>query len=87
MEEKQMFSMSELNPLCLWRRLWKNWLLILAAGLIALMGTEIAVQNLYAPEYTAGAVLAVSVKRSSYSTVLSNLSMVRRNRGHLYPAL
>lgn len=75
MEEKQMFSMSELNPLCLWRRLWKNWLLILAAGLIALMGTEIAVQNLYAPEYTAGAVLAVSVKRSSYSTVLSNLSM------------
>ena len=24
MEEKQMFSMSELNPLCLWRRLWKN---------------------------------------------------------------
>ena len=50
MQEKQMFSMSELNPLCLWRRLWKNWLLILAAGLIALMGTEIAVQPAGHPE-------------------------------------
>ena len=75
MEENQTFRWSELNPLCLLRRLLRDLPLILAAGLIALMLSVVVLQNLYWPEYTASATLAVSVKNSSYSSVLSNLSV------------
>lgn len=75
MEEQRMFEWTGLNPLCLLQRLGRDVLLILAAGLIAAMGMLIGIQNLYEPQYTASATLAVSVKSSSYSSVLSNLSM------------
>lgn len=75
MEEHQMFHWTDLNPVCLLRRLGRDILLIIAAGLIAAMLAMTAVQTLYKPEYTASATLAVSVKSGSYSSVISNLSL------------
>ncbi|MBM6937988.1 P-loop NTPase [Pseudoflavonifractor phocaeensis] len=75
MEEQRIFEWAGLNPLCLLQRLGRDFLLILAAGLIAAMAALIGIQNLYQPQYTASATLAVSVKSSSYSSVISNLNM------------
>lgn len=75
MDEQQMFRWTELNPLCLLRRLWKDSLLVVAAGLIAAMLSMTVLQNLYRPEYTSSATMAVSVKSGGYSSVLSNLSL------------
>ena len=75
MEEHQMFRLADLNPVCLLRRLGRELLLIIAAGLIAAMLAMTAVQTLYKPEYTASATMAVSVKSGSYSSVASNLSL------------
>lgn len=75
MEERDTFQLAGLNPICLLQRLLRDGLLIIAAGLIAVMLALTAIQNLYQPQYTASATLAVSVKSSSYSSVLSNLSV------------
>lgn len=75
MEEHQTLQWTGLNPICLLQRLFRDVLLIVAAGLIAVMLALTAIQNLYQPQYTASATLAVSVKSSSYSSVLSNLSV------------
>ena len=75
MDEQQTFRWTDLNPLCLLRRLGRDILLVAAAGLIAAMLTQVAIQNLYKPEYTASATMAVSVKSGGYSSVLSNLSL------------
>ena len=75
MDEQQMFRWTELNPVCLLRRLGKDFLLVIAAGLIAVMLSLTALQSLHRPEYTASATLAVSVKSGGYSSVLSNLSL------------
>ena len=75
MDEQQTFRWTDLNLFCLLRRLGRDVLLVVAAGLIAAMLTETAIQNLYKPEYTASATMAVSVKSGGYSSVLSNLNM------------
>ncbi len=75
MDEQQTFRWTDLNLFCLLRRLGRDVLLMVAAGLIAAMLTETAIQNLYKPEYTASATMAVSVKSGGYSSVLSNLNI------------
>lgn len=74
MEEQQMFRWTELNPVCLLRRLARELPLILAAGLTAVLLCLAAIQMFWKPSYTASATLAVNVKSSSYTSVLSNLS-------------
>ena len=75
MEEHQTFHWTELNPVCLLRRLGREILLIIAAGLIAVMLAQTAIQSLYKPVYTSSATMAVSVKSGSYTSVLSNLTL------------
>ena len=74
MEKEQVFHWSELNYVCLLLRLGRNILLILMAGLIAVMLSLAAVQVLHEDAYSASATLAVNVKSSGYSAVLSDLS-------------
>ena len=74
MEKEQVFHWSELNYVCLLLRLGRNILLILMAGLIAVMLSLAAIQVLHEDAYSASATLAVNVKSSGYSAVLSDLS-------------
>ena len=75
MEEYQTFHWTEWNPLVLLRRLIRELPVIAAAGLIAVMLTQAAIQTLYQPEYTSSATVAVSVKNGNYTSVLSNLTL------------
>lgn len=74
MNENQLLRTSHLSAACILRRLLRECLLILAAGLTALMLSITAMDNLHRDEYAASTTLAVSVKSSAYSSVLSNLS-------------
>lgn len=75
MEQQEVFHWSELNYICLLRRLVREILLIVLAGLIAVMLTVTMVQMFHQDEYTASATAAVGVKSSSYSAVLSDLAV------------
>ena len=75
MEEKEAFSWGGIEPLCMVRRVLRQLPAIIAGGLIGALCAWMAMTGLYHPSYTASTTLAVSVKSSSYSSVLSNLSM------------
>lgn len=75
MEQKEQFSWGGIEPLCVVRRVLRQLPAIIAGGVIAVLCAWMAMTGLYHPSYTASTTLAVSVKSSSYSSVLSNLSM------------
>ena len=75
MDEQQIFRWSELNYVCLLRRLGRDALLILLGGVIAVLGVLLLAVVHHTDEYTASATLAVTVKSSSYSGIYSDLSV------------
>ena len=75
MDEQQIFRWSELNYVCLLRRLGRDALLILLGGVIAVLGVLLVAVVHHTDEYTASATLAVNVKSSSYSGIYSDLSV------------
>lgn len=75
MEQKEQFSWGGIEPLCVVRRVLRQLPAIIAGGVIAVLCAWMAMTGLYHPTYTASTTLAVSVKSSSYASVLSNLSM------------
>lgn len=74
MDEQQTFHWTDLNPVCLLRRLLRELPCIVAAGLSVAMLAVAVLQITYHPRYAASATLAVNVKSSSYSSVFSNLT-------------
>ena len=75
MDEQQIFRWSELNYVCLLRRLGRDAMLILLGGVIAVLGVLLVAVDHHKDEYTASATLAVNVKSSSYSGIYSDLSV------------
>lgn len=74
MNETQSFRWSQVEPICVLRRLLRQIPILLAGGAIGVMCAWIALTSLYHPVYTAQTTLAVNIQSSSYSTILSNLS-------------
>ena len=83
MNENNMPRLSELNPVCLIRRLVRELPAIFAVGLIAAMLALTGLQVFYRPEYTAGATVAVNMKNAGFSTIYSNLAATSEIAGTL----
>ncbi len=64
----------DINPFCILKDLLFNLWVILICSLIAMMGTEVVLENLFQPIYTSSATYYVSPKDSTYSAYY-NLSI------------
>lgn len=74
MEKQTVWNWSDLNPVCVIRRLLAQLpAIVMAAVAAALLATSVS-QLMWHPTYTARATVAVSMKNASYASIYSNLS-------------